>query len=136
MDVRRHLMAFERDRVTAKGGKTAAEASRLAPGTKAFVVGNPIRLRFPPTQSGKRVMFFDLEDESGLLNVTCFDDVYQRDGHVVICHPYITLWGVAQDRDGHTAFLAQRIFPYQPWLLDHAAVDEPLPFAVADFLMK
>jgi error-prone DNA polymerase len=136
MDVGRHLMAFERERVIAKGGRTAAEASRLTPGTKAFVVGNPIRLRFPPTMSGKRVMFFDLEDETGLLNVTCFDDVYQRDGHQVICNPYITLWGEAQDRDGHIAFLAHRVYPYRPWLLDNAMVDEPLPFAVADFLMQ
>lgn len=136
MDVAKHLVAFERERVKAKGGLTSAEASRLTPGTKAFVVGNPIRLRFPPTMSGKRVMFFDLEDETGLLNVTCFDDVYQRDGHQVICNPYITLWGEAQDRDGHIAFLAQRIYPYRPWLLENAKVDEPLPFAIADFLMQ
>lgn len=136
MDVAKHLVAFERERVAAKGGTTSAEASRLTPGTKAFVVGNPIRLRFPPTMSGKRVMFFDLEDETGLLNVTCFDDVYQRDGHQVICNPYITLWGEAQDRDGHIAFLAHRIYPYRPWLLENAKVDEPLPFAIADFLMQ
>lgn len=136
MDVARHLVAFERERVAGKGGITSAEASRLTPGTKAFVVGNPIRLRFPPTMSGKRVMFFDLEDETGLLNVTCFDDVYQRDGHQVICNPYITLWGEAQDRDGHIAFLAHRIYPYRPWLLENAKVDEPLPFAIADFLMQ
>jgi error-prone DNA polymerase len=136
MDVAKHLVAFERERVAAKGGITSAEASRLTPGTKAFVVGNPIRLRFPPTMSGKRVLFFDLEDETGLLNVTCFDDVYQRDGHQVICNPYITLWGEAQDRDGHIAFLAHRIYPYRPWLLENAQVDEPLPFAIADFLMQ
>jgi hypothetical protein len=54
----------------------------------------------------------------------------------VICNPYITLWGEAQDRDGHIAFLAHRVYPYRPWLLDNAMVDEPLPFAIADFLMQ
>ncbi|AIE84346.1 DNA polymerase III subunit alpha [Fimbriimonas ginsengisoli] len=135
LDIRHHLVAFERARIKEKGGITSAEASRLTPGTKAFVVGNPIRLRFPPTSSGKRVMFFDLEDESGLLNVTCFDDVYQRDGHQVICNPYITLRGEAQDRDGHIAFLAHRIYPYTPCLREIQVTDDPLPIVVSDFLV-
>lgn len=135
MDVDCHLMAFERSRVLSKGGLSSAEASALVPGTKGFVVGNPIRLRFPPTSSGKRVLFFDLEDETGLLNVTCFDDVYQRYGHRVICNPFITLWGEAQDRDGHTAFLAHRIFAYTPSLNTERHNSAPLPLATADFLV-
>jgi error-prone DNA polymerase len=135
MDVERHLMAYERERVSAKGGLTARAASQLEPGTKVFVVGNPIRLRFPPTQSGRRVMFFDLEDETGLLNVTCFDEVYQRDGHKVICHPYVTLWGETQDRDGHLSFLVSRIHAYEPVLQKDLADPSPLPIVTADFLM-
>ncbi len=136
MDVERHLMSFERARVAARGGITAAEASGMAENHKAFVVGNPIRLRFPPTSSGRRVMFFDLEDESGLLNVTCFDDVYQRDGHTVICEPYVTLWGIAQHRDEHIAFLAQRIFSFRPSLDQQIRESEGIPITVGDFLMK
>ena len=134
MDVEHHLMAFERARITAKGGLTAAEASNLTHSQSVFVVGNPIRLRFPPTQSGRRVMFFDLEDETGLLNVTCFDDVYQRDGHKVICHPFVTIRGVAQNRDGHIAFIAQRIYAYEPNIQESSSII-PLPFTVGDFLM-
>lgn len=134
MDVERHLMAFERDRIRAKGGLTAFEASNLDHTNEVFVVGNPIRLRFPPTQSGRRVMFFDLEDETGLLNVTCFDDVYQRDGHKVICNPYITLFGEAQNRDGHIAFMAHRILAYKPQM---EGIGDPalLPIVTGDFLM-
>jgi error-prone DNA polymerase len=133
MDVGFHLMKFERERVASRGGIETARARRLAPGTKAVVVGNPIRLRFPPTPSGKRVVFFDLEDETGLLNVTAFDDVYQRDGHSIVCSAYVTLIGECQDRDGHLAFLAHRVFPYTPVLgRDRVA---PLPLKVADFLV-
>jgi len=135
MDIEHHLMAFERDRITSKGGITAAEAGRLPGGTKILVVGNPIRLRFPPTSSGRRVMFFDLEDETGLLNVTCFDETYQRDGHTIICSPYVTLRGVAQDRDGHIAFLAHRAYPYQPNLHAELAQAQPMPIVTADFLV-
>jgi error-prone DNA polymerase len=135
LDVERHLLSFEREKILAKGGITAGDASRLKSTQNVFVVGNPIRLRFPPTSSGKRVMFFDLEDETGLLNVTCFDDVYQRDGHKVICNPYITLWGETQDRDGHIAFLAHRIYPYKPVLNRDNLYTSPLPVVTADFLI-
>jgi len=135
MDIHHHLMAFERERIAAKGGITAAEAGKMTPGAKILVVGNPIRLRFPPTTSGKRVMFFDLEDETGLLNVTCFDETYQRDGHSIICSPYVTLRGVAQDRDGHIAFLAHRAYPYQPQLHVELSQAQPMPLVVADFLV-
>jgi len=136
MDIKQHLTAFERERISAKGGFSSHEASNLEPGKTGFVVGNPIRLRFPPTASGKRVMFFDLEDETGLLNVTCFDDMYQQYGHIVVCSPYITLWGEAQDRDGHIAFLAHKIFPYQPTLSAKRLTKEPLPVLTADFLAR
>lgn len=135
MDVEQHLMAFERPRVEAKGGLTARFAGQMEDGRSGFVVGNPIRLRFPPTSSGKRVMFFDLEDETGLLNVTCFDDVYQRDGHKVICNQYITLWGEAQNRDGHIAFIAHRIFPYRPVITETTSIPVSLPLVTADFLV-
>ncbi|MBX3110890.1 MAG: DNA polymerase III subunit alpha [Fimbriimonadaceae bacterium] len=135
LDVARHLMAFERDRVTARGGLTAAEASCLTTTEPVFVVGNPIRLRFPPTESGRRVLFFDLEDETGLLNVTCFDDVYQRDGHKVVCHPFVTVRGVAQNRDGHIAFMARRIYPYRP-NISEASSSVPMPLTIGDFLMR
>ncbi len=135
LDVNVHLMSYERERVLARGGISSREASELTPGTRAFVVGNPIRLRFPPTKSGKRVVFFDLEDETGLLNVTCFDDTYIRDGHAIVCSPYVTVVGEAQDRDGHIAFLTHRVFAYMPSLRDSLPISTPLPLKQADFLV-
>lgn len=135
MDVAKHLMAFERERVAAKGVITSAEASRLPNLQKAYVVGNPIRLRFPPTQSGKRVVFFDLEDETGLLNVTCFDDTYVRYGHTIVCSPYVTIYGEAQERDDHIAFLAQQVFPYHP-VIHRQNTQQPLPIVTGDYLVR
>ncbi len=135
LDVAHHLMCFERERVAAKNAITSEEAKHLPDRQKAIVVGNPIRLRFPPTPSGKRVVFFDLEDETGLLNVTCFDAVYRCDGHSIICSPYVTIVGEAQLRDGHTAFLAKRVFPYQPTIRHSISLSEPMPVPTADFLV-
>ncbi len=136
LDVDQHLMAFERERIKAKGATTAAAASVLPNKSKVFVVGNPIRLRFPPTSSGKRVMFFDLEDETGLLNVTCFNETYLRYGHTVITSPYVTVRGEAQNRDGHIAFLASHVYPYQPTIEQHVSSPQPLPITTADFLVS
>lgn len=136
LDVQRHLMAFERAHVCAKGGRTAKEIETLPHGTRAFIVGHPLRLRFPPTQSGRRVVFFDLEDESGILNVTMFDEAYQRDGHALICSAWVTVRGEVQDRDGFPAFLVHRVFPYQP-VLGRLVDEEALaPLGAADFLAK
>lgn len=133
MDVAHHMVAFERARVLAKGGVTAAEASHHPPGQELLVVGNPIRLRFPPTQSGRRVLFFDLEDETGLLNVTCFDDTYQRYGHHVVCEPYVAVRGHTEDRDGHLSFICDRIWRYKPAC--YGSPHPVLPLVTADFLM-
>ena len=149
LDIDQHLMSFERERVASRGGVTTTVARRLENGRKAIVVGNPIRLRFPPTPSGKRVVFFDLEDETGLLNVTCFDETYQRDGHAIVCSPYVTIIGEAQVRDDHVAFLASRVFPYKPHIITLLGVPDaaktgssdmgwghsPLPIVTADFLV-
>lgn len=136
LDVGRHLVHWERERAAAKGCVTAQEAKCLPDRAKAAVVGNPIRLRFPPTPSGRRVVFFDLEDETGLLNVTCFDDTYRRDGHAIVCSPYVTVVGHAQWRDGHTAFLAKRVFPYRPVVASAVETGSELPLGTADFLAR
>jgi hypothetical protein len=59
---------------------------------------------------------------------------YKRDGHAIVCSPYVTIIGVAQDRDGHTAFLAKRVFAYKPKLLE--STKEPVPIGTADFLVS
>ncbi len=135
LDIQSHLMNFERERISARGGVTTSRAQSLTQGQKAIVVGNPIRLRFPPTPSGKRVVFFDLEDETGLLNVTCFDRVYQQDGQAIVCSPYITVIGCAQWREGHMAFLAQRVFPYDPLISKIVDWTQALPVGAGDFLV-
>ena len=80
-------------------------------------------------------MFFDLEDETGLLNATCFDAVYQRDGHAIVTSAYVTLIGVSQWRDGCTAFLVKRAFAYQPEITQLVDLTEALPLKTADFLV-
>ncbi|MBL1149661.1 MAG: DNA polymerase III subunit alpha [Armatimonadetes bacterium] len=136
MNSERHLLAFERGRIESKGGISCAGAGKLKPGENAIVVGLAMRLRFPPTASGRRVVFFDLEDETGLLNVTCFDETYQKYGHTIICSPFVTLRGIAQDRDGHTAFLAEHVFPYALRSDSNGLAVEQKAVHAEDFIMR
>jgi error-prone DNA polymerase len=133
LDVDFHLMAYERDLVGRKGVLSTEEARNLKPGQKGLVVGNPLRLRMPPTKTGKRVVFSDLEDETGILNLTLFDETYQRYGHALITQPYILASVTAQDRMGHKAFLVDYVLPYKP-RLNGEPVTERLPLVTADFL--
>ena len=134
LDVERHLRAYERRRTAKRGAVTTEVGRQLKHGEKAIVVGNPIRLRFPPTPSGKRVVFFDLEDETGLLNVTCFDRTYQRFGHAFVCSPYVTLVGRGQWRDGCTAFLLEQAYSYRP-VIESQVNGAEIPLRPADFLV-
>jgi error-prone DNA polymerase len=135
LDIKDHLMAYERTRVSSRGGLTTQKTKKLPHGKKAVVVGHPIRLRFPPTPSGRKVMFFDLEDETGLLNVTCFNEAYEKYGHAIICSPYVTLIGQSQWRDGHTAFLVQAAFEYHPVITQLVQWQPEELGVVADFLV-
>jgi error-prone DNA polymerase len=135
LDVHRHLMSYERTHIQERGGISSLDFGTLQGGEQCFLVGNPIRLRFPPTASGKRVVFFDLEDEFGLVNVTCFDDVYQRCGHAIICSPYVTVIGEAQNRDGHVGLTATRVLPYRPVLGEGLIRQDEIPVGTADFLV-
>lgn len=123
---------YERAKILAKNGLMAAEVSQLAAGTKAVIEGNPIRLRFPPTKSGKRVVFFDLEDESGLANVTCFDDTYMKYGHAPIRdHP----WRSAGPGRTYCVPRSFGLYLYRPSFTDELPLDTELPIKRGDYLV-
>jgi error-prone DNA polymerase len=68
-----------------------------------------IRPHTPPTKSGKTVVFFSLEDETGLLNITVFPSTYERFGHLIFSHPLLMIEG-RKDRRGANSLVADSIF--------------------------
>lgn len=83
MDVRQHHMARWRKKLQQKNILTTAEAKGVEAQTTITVAGVVITPHRPPTRSGKTVVFFSLEDETGLLDVTMFEKQYQRFGHLI-----------------------------------------------------
>jgi error-prone DNA polymerase len=82
-----HFMELLRPRL-ARAGFLASDAVRRLPrGTRVRVAGLPVRPHRPPTRSGRVIVFLSLEDERGLIDVTVFDELYQRRGAVIFADP-------------------------------------------------
>ncbi|HUT74791.1 MAG TPA: OB-fold nucleic acid binding domain-containing protein [Armatimonadota bacterium] len=86
-------MGLIRERLRRQGIVTTAAARRGRSGRRVKVTGLIIRPHRPPTKSGRTVVFFTLEDETGMLDVTVFDAVYQRCGKAIFTQPIITVSG-------------------------------------------
>lgn len=81
---------------------------------RVTVAGLAVRPHRPPTKSGRTVVFFTLEDETGTLDATMFESVYRSSGAVLFT-PYGRLIGVEgtiQRRSGARAqLLVSRVWP-------------------------
>ncbi|HOJ22114.1 MAG TPA: hypothetical protein PLU39_16085 [Armatimonadota bacterium] len=76
-------MAYYREELRRHHVLSTAEAHAMPAGAVINVAGLAIRPHRPPTRSGRTVVFFSLEDEHGMLDITTFEDVYQRYGKVI-----------------------------------------------------
>jgi error-prone DNA polymerase len=97
-----HWMDLLRLTVQQAGYLSAHEVDRVPDGDVVTVAGLVVRPHRPPTRSGKTVVFFTLEDETGFVDVTMFESVYHETGAVLFT-PYgrlIGVQGVIQRRGG------------------------------------
>ena len=109
----RHFMTFFRESLRRQGVMDTRQVRRARHGTWVETAGVVIRPHRPPTRSGRIVVFLSLEDETGLLDVTVFERIYQRDGRWIFTDPPVPLVveGRAERRDGALAVVAERVFP-------------------------
>jgi error-prone DNA polymerase len=82
-EVEGHYMSWWRPRLAREGYVRAAELMRLEDGAPVKVAGIPVRPHRPPTRSGRIVVFLSLEDETGLADITVFENTYQKYGHLL-----------------------------------------------------
>ncbi|HEX3015416.1 MAG TPA: DNA polymerase III subunit alpha [Desulfobacteria bacterium] len=109
--VREHLVSFWRRHYGLTGITTSRELSRLADGENVRVGGIVIRPHRPPTKSGKTVVFFSLEDEFGLVDVTMFESIYQQYGGLLFggkCPP-LAVSGSVQRRGNGLSVTAWKV---------------------------
>ena len=100
--LREHPVSLIREHLRRQGVITTVEARRGRSGRRVKVSGLIIRPHRPPTKSGRTVVFFTLEDETGMLDVTVFDRIYQRCGKAIFTQPIVTVTG-RLDRRGDSS---------------------------------
>ncbi len=102
----RHPVEFIRDRLEDSGCITVADAlARRRNGVRAQVGGIVTHRQRPGTANG--VIFFNLEDETGLLNVVVLPDIWRAHKEVARRHPGLVIDGVLEYRDGVTNLVAR-----------------------------
>jgi len=113
LDIGRHYMTFWRSLLRKEGYLTGGELKTRPGNTWIKTAGLPVRPHRPPTRSGRTVVFFSLEDETGLTDVTLFEDVYQRYGQHLFGprrHP-LRVEGILERRDRGVSLTARVIGP-------------------------
>lgn len=107
-----HIMDFYRPALNQRGFITSKDLHKFKPGKKVKLAGLVIRPHRPPTRSGKIVVFLTLEDEYGLLDVTVFENIYQRYGQKLFQNPLLMIEGEISSRTNkELSITAHRIQP-------------------------
>ncbi|MEW6524118.1 MAG: DNA polymerase III subunit alpha [Bacillota bacterium] len=86
-----HPLEAVRDGLRKQGVVTGAELSGLGTGRLVKLAGYPVRPHRPPTRSGRITVFVSLEDETGLTDLTVFENIYHRSGQYLFTEPVLPL---------------------------------------------
>lgn len=106
----RHPIEFVRDRLRAAGCVPIMEALEMQRnGRRLRVAGVVTHRQRPGTARG--VIFFNLEDETGLLNVVVLPDIWAAHKEVARRNPGLIIDGVLEFRDGVTNLVARSFTP-------------------------
>lgn len=89
----RHPFSFWRRELRQQGVVTSANIYRYRDGDRVRVAGIVVARARPPTRSGKTAVFISLEDETGLVDVACFEETYQRYGRIIVGSPVLFVEG-------------------------------------------
>ena len=100
---------FSRGRLDELGVVTAGGLMAVGQGTRVLVAGIVTHRQRPATASG--VIFINLEDETGMVNVICSVGLWARHRRVARGSPSLLIRGVVE-RDGESiSIVADRIAP-------------------------
>ena len=110
LNVLRHPLAPYRCALLGLGVVPSTEILKMEHCLRARAAGLLESLQRPPTKSGRPVYFLLIEDESGLLQCTIFEAVYERYGHILHRSGAFLLEGrVEVDRRRGHSYLVERI---------------------------
>jgi error-prone DNA polymerase len=104
-----HPTQFTRPALEERGVLTIAGLAGLAPNTVVEVAGVVTHRQRPGTAQG--VIFINLEDETGLLNVICSPGLWRRHRRVARTSQALLVRGVLEKHQGVVNLVAHRLAP-------------------------
>ena len=104
-----HPMMFMRETVAAQGIYPCAALQTAKAGQQVKIAGLVVRPHRPPTARG--VVFFSVEDETGMAHVAVMPDVYQTVGPAVYTSGTVVVMGKAERRGEGMSLLAESVLP-------------------------
>ncbi|AVT32729.1 error-prone DNA polymerase [Plantactinospora sp. BC1] len=107
-----HPAQFVRTQLAAAGAVPIARLAQVEPGTRVRVGGIVTHRQRPATAGG--VTFINLEDETGMLNVTCSPGLWQRYRKVARTSTALLVRGRLERHDGVTNLVADRLDAITP----------------------
>ena len=109
LNVGSHLMTFLRPKLRQRHIASSQELEQSSPGRNVSAAGIVIRPHRPPTKSGRTVVFLTLEDEFGMIDVTIFENVYQKYGHIIFTEPALIVRGRLEQRGNAKSIIARKV---------------------------
>jgi error-prone DNA polymerase len=106
----KHPMHFARPRLAELGCIPVAEALEMCRNGVRIEVGGVVTHRQRPATS-RGIVFFNLEDETGLLNVVVLPEIWMEHRRVARRNPGLIIRGILEYRDGVTNLVARGFTP-------------------------
>jgi error-prone DNA polymerase len=108
----RHPAQYIRDQLDRAGAVPIAKLPRIEPGRRVLVGGIVTHRQRPATAGG--ITFMNLEDETGMLNVTCSPGLWQRYRKVARTSAALLVRGRLEKHEGVINLIADRLDPVTP----------------------
>ncbi|MBS0332686.1 MAG: error-prone DNA polymerase [Proteobacteria bacterium] len=106
LSLRRHPVSFWRDDLNRRGVVRCEGLAGLKNGARASVAGLVLVRQRPGTAKG--VVFLTLEDETGIANIVCWQDVFQANRRLVMSAAFLMVHGRVQEASGVIHVVAER----------------------------
>ncbi|MBS0362083.1 MAG: error-prone DNA polymerase, partial [Proteobacteria bacterium] len=105
LSLRRHPVSFYRPSLEKRRVVTCAALGKLSNGAKVSVAGLVLVRQRPGTAKG--VVFLTLEDETGVGNIVCWQDVFQANRNTVMGAAFLIVHGQVQSANNVVHLVAQ-----------------------------
>ena len=114
LSIKRHPIAFLRERLAQRGVRPAEELARLPDGARVAVAGLVLVRQRPGT--AREVVFVTLEDETGTANLVVFPSVREKWRRDLLTARLMICRGKVQAEDGVVHVIAEKVEALNEWL--------------------